>query len=272
MSWPEERGDWIPYLDEAPPPPPPREKVRAIISGIISWIVILLVVAFLVYRISSPADTLAADQDDSPAKELVVIQIQGRLLVGAYNLGGRKDKQYADQAASLNVGSPTQRLAAVVLIGELANAAKAREKLSDLLDEWDKDRTQLTDKQHRAVRILWILYDDFMHKKFDAPSVNDPDREALIDELGWFGKLALNPPESTRATERNQVLAPAYRSAVVAIVLLLVTGFLFLVGSVGLLALPILALLGYVRGGLGAASPFATIYAETFALWLVVFL
>jgi len=33
-----------------------------------------------------------------------------------------------------------------------------------------------------------------------------------------------------------------------------------------------LAWLGYVRGGLGAASPFATIYAETFALWLVVFL
>jgi membrane protease YdiL (CAAX protease family) len=273
MSWPEERGDWIPYLDEAPPPPPPpQKKVWAIISGIISWIVILLVVAFLVYRISSQTDTLAADQDDSDAKELLVIQIQGRLLVGAYNLEGRKDKQYADQAASLNVGPPAQRLAAVVLIGELANAAKAREKLSDLIDEWDKDRTHLTEKQHGAVRILWSIYTDFTQKRFDAPSVDDSDREALIDELGWFGNLALNPPESPRATERNVVLAPAYRSAVVAIVLLLVTSFLFLVGSVGLLVLPILAFLGYVRGGLGAASPYAAIYAETFALWLVVFL
>src|SRR6266852_1695720 len=151
MSWPEERGDWIPYLDEAPPlPPPPRKKVWAIISGFISWVVILLVVAFLVYRISSPTDTVAADQDDSDAKELVVIQIQGRLLVGAYNLGGRKDKQYADQAASLNVGPPMQRMAAVVLIGELANAAKAREKLKVLIDEWLQGKMLLTNKQVRA--------------------------------------------------------------------------------------------------------------------------
>jgi membrane protease YdiL (CAAX protease family) len=270
MSWPEERGDWIPFVDEAPPPPP-RKRLWPIISGMISWIIILSVVTLIVYRVSTQTQAPAADED-SNTNELLVIQIQGKLLVGAYNLGGRKDKQYADQAASLNVGPPAQRLAAVVLIGELASAGKARNELMDLIAQWNKDGTDLTDKQRRAVSVLRLLYDDYTQNEFDAPSIDNPDREALVEELGWFGQLALNPPETSHPAERNAVLAPAYRTAGAALVLLLVVGLLFLVGSVGLLVLPILAFLGYVRGGLRDASPRATIYAETFALWLLVFL
>jgi len=272
MSWPEERGDWMPYLEEAALDAPPARKAGAIFGVILAWLVIVCAVAFIVYRVNVQAPAPEAGTDHSDAKNLVVIRMQGMYLVGAYNWAGRKDKQYSEIAATLNVGPPAQRLCAIVLLGEIGDAAEARMELSELADQWQKEKTPLTEQQLRALHILQTLYNDFVENRFDAPSLSEADRKALVEELGWFGELALVPPGTARTSERATVLAPAYRTVVVLVVFILVFGVLFLAGSVGLLALPICALLGYLRGSLRDNVPRAGVYAETFALWLVFFL
>jgi membrane protease YdiL (CAAX protease family) len=269
MTWPEEHGDWVPYPDEGVVE---RSSPLGFIRVLLSWMVIVGAVAFIVYRVNFTDSTPPADMDAADAKKLVLVRIQGMYLVGAHNLTGRKDKQYSEIAASLDVGPPPQRLCSVILTGELANAGKAREALKELETQWQDDKTLLTDKQLRAVQILERAYDDYAHKRFEAPSVNESDREALIDELGWFGRLALAPPETNQTIERDAVLAPANRTVVILVGVLLVFGLLFFVGFIGLLALPIFAYLGYLKGGLDDGVPNAGIYAETFALWLLFFL
>jgi membrane protease YdiL (CAAX protease family) len=170
------------------------------------------------------------------------------------------------------VGPPDQRLCAVVLLGEVGDAKKARKELRELAEQWQWEKTPLKEQQLRALHILERLYNDLDAERFDAPSLDDAERKALVEELGWFGELALVPPGTTRTSERAAVLAPAYRTVVVLVSVILVFGVLFLAGSAGLLALPICAMMGYVRGGIRDKVPRSGVYAETFALWLLFFL
>jgi membrane protease YdiL (CAAX protease family) len=93
----------------------------------------------------------------------------------------------------------------------------------------------------------------------------------LRESLGWFGDLALAPPDGP-AEERQAVLAPAYYTLAV------VFGFaafffgLFLIGFFGVLVFFVLAIMRVLKGGLLRGSLHGGIYAETFALWLVLFL
>jgi membrane protease YdiL (CAAX protease family) len=272
MSWPEERGDWTPYREETALEARPPRKISAIVGVILAWAIIIPIVAFLVYRVNFQPQEQEADTEHSDAKSLIVLRMQGMYLVGAYNWTGRKDAQYLKIAMSLNVGPPAQRLCAVVLLGELGDAAEAQMELRDLTEQWRLEKTVLKDQQLRALHILERLYSVFEQKRFDAPSLDDADRQVLIEELGWFGELALAPPETARTADRAAALAPAYRTVVVLVSGILVFGALFFAGSIGLLALPICALLGYVRGGLRDNVPRSGVYAETFALWLLFFL
>jgi membrane protease YdiL (CAAX protease family) len=116
-----------------------------------------------------------------------------------------------------------------------------------------------------------------------------------VGQLGWFGELALAParpnlpdddlgaalgapaavalsqvPEPDPA-RRAAVLAPALRAFWVAAVAFLAGGGLVLVGLAALIVFLVLAGTGKLRDGLPQPIPHGGVYAETFALWMLLF-
>lgn len=116
------------------------------------------------------------------------------------------------------------------------------------------------------------MYRDYRDKKWDAPNVSVAERNSLKRELGWYGELALAPAGGPDTRARQQVLAPARRTLIV--VLVVVFGFLGLagVGTLGLIVLAVAWWLGSVRGNIVAGTGRVAVWAETFGLYMLIFL
>src|SRR5208283_4580051 len=93
----------------------------------------------------------------------------------------------------------------------------------------------------------------------------------LIKQLGWFGRLALAPPDTTDVATRDTVLAPARETFVAVMLLLVVLAFMGLGGLIGLFVLVVLLASGTVAPALGKWLPYGGVYAETFAIWMILY-
>jgi membrane protease YdiL (CAAX protease family) len=105
-----------------------------------------------------------------------------------------------------------------------------------------------------------------------AASLPEGEERELRRRLGWFGDLALAPAGGGDDAARAAVLAPAYRTVWS---LLGVAAGMVSVGCVGLallVTLFVLWCLGRLRGGLTPGSPHYGVYAEAFALYMLLFL
>jgi membrane protease YdiL (CAAX protease family) len=245
--------------------------------AIIAWIGIVLacVVAVLMHQI--PAQALTSADGDDP---IGVMQARYLVASGRWLKDDREalDKLYEQSQRLLNVGSVGQRQRFVILAAEFAGAEEARRVLreldAELADPPRGDPPELTEAQTDVQTLLHALYRvDARGDEHDLASVRltDDQRELLVQHLGWFGRLALAPPEAEGQADRKAVLAPAWRvflGLVVVVVLGVLAGF---AGSVGLVVTGVLTVLGKVRSGLVAGAGPHAIYAETFAIWMVVF-
>jgi membrane protease YdiL (CAAX protease family) len=236
---------------------------------VLAWIGIMAFVAFAMLwsRLGRTADAGRAGED--PAGVLEVLQ--SRYLVGASNLLGHKD-QWIEQAKFLDSGSPERRLRYVILLGELAGPNEALDHLHQLNRDLRLGRIALNPEQEAIVTALGRLYRDYSHGRLRAPSVDADERHELHDELGWFGELALAPAGSPDEGARQTVLEGARRTTIVILGAVGFFGLLSLTGFTGLVVMFALAASGRISSGLGPASDSGAIYAETFALWLALFL
>ncbi|HEY1861291.1 MAG TPA: type II CAAX endopeptidase family protein [Gemmataceae bacterium] len=196
--------------------------------------------------------------------------VTAKYLVAWYNLSGRSDPHVAQNIAAMDSGRPEQRLDVVVLTGEISGPVAAQQQLERLRSDWADAAQELTPEQRNVSDLLRRMYEDFEESHFDAPSLSLADRQRLQNELGWFGDLALTPAEAPPA-ERQAVLSPAYNTlgAILGIGAVLLT--LLGIGCLGLLVFFVLAVMRILGGGLLRGSLHGGIYAETFALWLVLF-
>jgi membrane protease YdiL (CAAX protease family) len=81
--------------------------------------------------------------------------------------------------------------------------------------------------------------------------------------------LALHPPDTAETGKRNEVLNPARTLLIGAIAGTVIAGIVGLAGFAGLITVVVLLFLGKLRNGLRDFSVHHGIYAETFALWMV---
>jgi len=246
--------------------------------AIIAWIGIVLgcVVAVLMQRVPAPALTLV-DGDDPIGTVLMKIQARHLVASGQW-LKDNREALYEQSQGRLNVGSVGQRQRFVILAGELAGVEEARQVLAELdaelADPPRGDPPELTEAQADVQTLLHALYGaDVRGDEPDLASVGltDGQRERLVQHLGWFGRLALAPPEAQGQADRKAVLAPAWRVFLVLLVALPLGVLVGFAGSVGLVVTGVLTVLGKVRSGLVADGGPHAIYAETFAIWMVVF-
>ncbi len=243
-----------------------------------AWLAILGMAGFLVYHQMQRAEN-AEQKGDKVDINGRVQQTVLRSLIGVQRLAKAGDDQQdaakiAEALAGFNQGPLYDRVRCIVAIADVAGPEEGT-RLMEALRELAKERMErkemsLSGGQIVVLRGVDHVFEDRAAKRFTLPSVTRIERELLKERLGWFGELALLPPEAPDELQakRTELLESATQS-----------GLIFI--GVGVLAL-VLALLAVAavavfvvklaRGTLTlrfeTGSGHGGVYAETFALWL----
>jgi len=239
---------------------------------LVAWGFIILMAGVIGWLQSVKSEKRAADPEDRAG--LLTMQLQARSIVGMSELLSGKGglTQNHNQVKTLNTGSVSRRLRAIIVQGELEGAQAAQDLLKDLDQKIASNQVNLSDSEVRLKQILARLYTDYANEKFNAPSVEPSDREYLRQHLGWFGELALAPAKGPDPETRERVLAPATRSALIFIGVGCLGLLAAAAGFFGMILLLVLFYTGQIRRGFGAGIGCGGIYAETFAIWMALFL
>jgi membrane protease YdiL (CAAX protease family) len=242
------------------PPPPSRRRGHPLIA----WLFIAAAVALVLAREFLYAPPTAE------RNALDVFETQARTIVGAARLGPAVPPNLYDQAKELDRGPTAQRLRFVVVAGELKDADEAVGRLDELERLWKSGELEKTDDDERTAAILRRLYEWPKQSDGRARTLEDDDRRFLEQRLGWFGRLALAPASSPDLGAREAVLAPAQRAAVASLSLI----GLVVAACVAALLLFVLAVSfrRHIRLWFLEGPPPGGVYAETFAVWFVLFI
>jgi len=258
-------------------PPAPRSWAW------LAWCIILLIVAGSLIARELTVEAAPQAGDDKLSRRL--IELQYRTLVGAAKVLKEQAQQQVEPPLPAPIGTVEQRLYHVVLTGELAGPKEALLELDRLAQDMQKYKPATTPEQDRLRDILRRLYDDYARGRLERPSLTPADRALLRGQLGWFGELALapagSPPDGETAlaagaavaagiaSNRAAVLAPAEEAFSLfagAIGLIVLFG---LAGLIGLIVFLAMAASGKIVGRIECGSGRGGVYAETFALWLL---
>lgn len=270
---------------------PPQSQPKG--HTLIAWLIIVITCAVIVVGNmlsqkpeSAPAATSdPAAQDDNQSIDVLFMTFISQVFVGQAELAPTqmpRQHLYNQNAAQLQGGSISQRLRFVVLAAELAGTREARRQLSELDDfiqtaQASNEQPILSQSQAQVYDILQRLYppqdDADSPQPIALDQLTTAERDLLIQELGWFGDLALNPQAaSTDPAARAAVLKPA-TTAVIAVAFMIILACLaFVAGVITLIVILIKILRGSIRSALAPGPVHHGIYAETFAIWLILFI
>lgn len=241
--------------------------------AVLAWPVILATVVFIV---AAPYLWRALPQDHGMVDRIsnIMLQMQTRYALGAAKfLGkGKTGDQLYGQLSALNNGSVGQRLRFVTVAGEFKGPGEALALLRELSNKLAFYHHEPTPQQAALQDALTRLYRDYEAKQFQAPNVTPADRSLIEKELGWFGQLALAPDDGPDTQLRQQVVTAAQRTFVTILVAVLAVGLLAVFGLIGLVLMLVFLAQGTLQGGLRVGSGHGGVYAETFALWMLMFL
>ncbi len=254
--------------DLPPPTAPPRKKGKPLVA----WGVILVVIGLVLLRnarehLQEAASSGAADEP----RNQVLLEMTGRYDVAAGNIFPAIKGELYRQLETFNTGPLNDRLRFVVLTGELRGPDEALQQLDALRQQDTAGEVHGSPEDFALLDVLRRLYGDYEKKHPAAPSVTAAERAALRARLGWFGELALAPPDDPDSAERAAVLAPARRTMSIMLTTGLTMLILGMIGFVGVALFLILLLSGQLKSGLSPAEGYGGVYAETFAVWLVLF-
>ena len=257
-------SNWVPAAE--------IELVEPAPSGhpIIAWTIILALVLFIVFAPRRKPD--APDRVAGGRIGRTVMELQCQYLVGAAEMPGADGAQFFQQSQNLNTGPIDNRLCFVILAGELAGASEAVEQLDRPSKQLERSETKPTADQAKVMNALSRLYADYQKEQWDADSLDASERELLKRKLDWFGRLALSPNKGADNNARTAVLAPARRTMIVLLLAFLSGTLVAMAGFAALVVFVVLLFCGKIRSRLKAGSTGGGLYAETFAVWMLLFL
>ena len=256
-----------PVLADAPP--------KRLVSWptVIAWVVIAATAGFEATRgYFFPEDEVGKERSAA-----LIVESQGRTMLGMTEIApGAKGPAHRfeiqQSLKSLNTGPLPQRYRHIVLTGELAGPEAALEELNDLDRRVGERNIQPTKQQQKIRDLLGRLYTDYEQKDYAAKSLSDEDREFLTSELGWAGRLALAPEGGPNPDERHALLDSARGTAKVEFGVILTGLALAIFGFLGLIVLVALLASGHLRARFRLRGASGGVYAEAFAVWMVLFL
>jgi membrane protease YdiL (CAAX protease family) len=236
---------------------------------LLAWIVIGLVTVAVAIGQQYRPETDAAN--DGEKADVNMHEVQSRYFVGIPQVFPLPKKGLVPQIESLYTGSFTvrDRLRVVIVAGEVGGPQEALKWLDRLkaepLSPEDNSNTN-----HRLAALLKQLYRGY-EAKLDPAVLRPADQEFLRKQMGWAGELALAPEGGPNVEAREAALRPARKVAVTLVGGVAVGCGGVLIGLVLLVLVLLATFRSRARRGFVPGSPFGGIYAETFALWMVVF-
>jgi membrane protease YdiL (CAAX protease family) len=253
----------LPPPEPAPSPPPPTRRGQAWLA----WIVIVAACVFVAWR---AARSSKAREEDNAS---FMMEVQARFLVGMAEISKNSGKEAYAQLRDLNRGQYGQRLRYIVLAGELAGPDEAIKLLQQLEEDRREGKWKTEPPQAlRDAAATLLRINEARRTDPHALSITADERELLHRELGWYGDLAVAPPDTPDTAARAALLGPARRSVAMFL------GFFALMGLAGIVGLCLfivwltLAATRRLRLHLYAEPMYGGIYAETFAIWLLLFI
>jgi membrane protease YdiL (CAAX protease family) len=238
-----------------------------------AWIIIVVVTVAVVVAQHFRPETAGANKLDRKTSS-GVHELQSRYFVGVPQVFPLPKMQFYKQLFEektnpLMTGSYHDRLRGVIVAGELGGPEGALKQLEEL-EQAPLSPDDNQDEDFRVARLLKRLYRNYKIK-LDPSILQANDQEFLREEMGWAGDLALAPEDGPDTQAREAALRPARKVA-----LGLIGGVAGVCGGmligIVLFILVLLAVFGMrARPGFVSGSPYGGIYAETFALWLVMF-
>ena len=234
---------------EATPTPPPAPPTRRGFN-LLAWMVILAVVAIVLVR-----NGIRTQENANPEKsgnlENVQLKFQGRYLVGVSEFGLPLEP-ILEQGRDAFTKTPMHELAWAILEAYILEDDTMGLLLADQVET-------KTDDEAWAKELLVGWY--------DGEQLSEEDRTWLVNKLGWFGELALAHGDA----EKSAVINRGAKRMVVALLVVVVLGLIgFMIGLVLLSFAAVAPSQGWVTF-VRPSGQNAGIYAETFALYLVLF-
>jgi membrane protease YdiL (CAAX protease family) len=236
----------------------------------IAWLIILAVCGLKVSSVVK--NTLFATETDETGTGPVMTineELMGKVVVGGTLLAPESGEIFLEQIATLRDGGWGQRLAYTILYAEVEGPEVALALIDDegLLDAHGENEHP----RESIVETMRLLLGDRIEGRLDLPSVGDVQREELRENVGWLGRLALLPPESSDVTGRTALIESlAIHPNVMGLVFVII-GVFGLCGLCGLNFLFVSVVQGRVGTGFRLTGSNGGIYAETFAAWILVF-
>jgi membrane protease YdiL (CAAX protease family) len=237
----------------------------------LAWLVIIATIVLMVFRDAFVVEGEIADPST------IVHEIQAKYLVGASTLSG-ENREMAERQIKLIYGSGSlrQQLMGAILVGELVGPDAVVTSLETLDSKVRTGQLNASDDDQKILELLKQIEAAVSTKTpLDQSMKPDDWNEAqtfLPKKLGWIGRLALFPPGSPDRDARTRLIDHGRRTVFVMLGVFLLA---ILAASGGLL-LQILwivfAATGRLRSGIGPLQGNGAIYAETFAVWMVLFI
>jgi membrane protease YdiL (CAAX protease family) len=236
---------------------------------LLAWLVIAGTAGFEATR----GYFIPKEEEAKERSAALIVESQGRTMIGMSEFLPRANGQEIQQSLqSLNTGPLPQRYRHVVLTGELVGPTEALKELDDLDQRVSQRNIKPTETQRKIRDILGRLYTDYEQEEYDASSLSDEDRELLTRELGWTGRLALAPEGGPNPDERRALLDSARGVAKVEFGVILAGISLAIFGFIGLLLVVAFLASGHLRARFRLRGASGGVYAEAFAVWMVLFL
>lgn len=244
-------------------------------TGLAWAVIVVATLGVLALRSFSPPGEEAVEGEALDSMEMQVrLQLGMRELVLGMSKSpvGEVPGPYEALEKAFGKGTPGQRLRFAVVAGDLVGPGKALEKLDELKGLLEARDRKLEGRQARAEEALRALYaGGGAVPDPGAPARLTPEQaEALRSELGWYGEVALNPPGSPG---RAALLAPVRRQSIgftVFVLVLLCAGLAGFAGAIVFWFAVRRSARPFFRLGPGRAPH--GIYAETFAVWFLLFM
>ena len=249
-----------PEVSPAPEQGPPRRRRGAALA----WVVIAAAVAVVLWR------NAGRETAQAPAR-LVTLRLQARYIVGLVSFGFPAQVAYQQFSESLENAGYGQRLALVVLAGELVGPDEALDQLHRLESDRRAGEVEAPPLGVETAGLLRRLYAGYRKDVAAPPALSAAEEAALLQRMGWFASLALAPEDGARPEGRVRVLGQAQRTAITLLGATVLGIGGALVGGGLLLVLAVLAISRQLSGRLSVTGN-GGVYAETFALYMALYL
>jgi membrane protease YdiL (CAAX protease family) len=239
-------------------------------SALIAWILIVAMVTVMIF----PHALHLKEEVVDPS--IIISEIQARYVVGVASVSPQGEQIVHSQIqASFNKGSLRQRLMGAILVGELLGPEQASTSLDELETQIKDGSLKASDDDQKALVVLQHIQRALIAKTPLIEVLNNEESSdglsILSKKFGWVGQLALLPPGSPDRAGRDALIDHARRTFFVMLSVFLLAITAAICGALLQIVWWVFATTGRLKSGIQPLRGDGAIYAETFAVWMALF-